>query len=96
MTYYSMDNYKLIGFRKSNKLNKKYDAIIKNNKNGKLIYIPFGDINYFHFKDSTPNKLYSNLNHLNNKRRILYQKRHIKYLKPGYYSPGYFSYYMLW
>ena len=40
---------------------------------GKLIH--FGDKRYQHFKDTTPLKLYSNLDHGDEKRRDSYLKR---------------------
>lgn len=89
-----MENYKLIGFRKSKKKFKKYDAILLNDK---IKYVSFGDNRYQHYKDTTPDKFYSYLDHLDKKRRDNYRKRagakdyHLKK-----YSPAYFSYNYLW
>ena len=91
-----MNDYALIGFRKSQRAKKKYDAILKHKETGKVSHVPFGDTAYQHYKDTTPNKLYSHLNHGDANRRRLYRMRHQKDLRPGYYSPGYFSYYRLW
>lgn len=82
--------------------NKKYKVKILNND--KIIKtVQFGDIRYEQYKDVTPLKLYSNLNHLDNKRRLNYRKRHQKILlkdgTPSYkkkYTPAWFSYKYLW
>ena len=96
MTYYSKKEYKLLGYRKSKTKHKKYDAILENKKSKKLKYVPFGDKRYSNFRDLTGLNLYPNLLHRDKKRRILYRARHKKDLKEGYYSPGYFSYFILW
>ena len=78
-----------IKFEKSNRKNKKYKAILPN---GEAVH--FGDVNYQQYKDSTPLKLYSNLDHNDKKRREMYYKRHSKnYAK---YSADYFSKKYLW
>jgi hypothetical protein len=82
---------KLLGFEKA-KYPKKYNAILE--ENGKQKKIEFGDQRFQHFKDSTPLKLYSYLDHLDKKRQELYYKRHNKnYPK---YSADYFSKKYLW
>ena len=96
MTYFPINNFDLIKFRKSNTKNKKYDAIIQNKQNKKQFIIPFGDSRYMHYKDTTPLKLYTHLNHNDIKRRELYKKRHSTFIKNGYYSAGYFSQKYLW
>ena len=85
--------FKLQGFE-IGKGNKKYTALLKENKTGKIKKISFGDKRYQQYKDSTPLKLYSNLDHNDEKRRELYYKRHAKdYPK---YSADYFSKIYLW
>ena len=96
MPYYSMKEYKLINFEKSLTRNKKYDAILQNKLNGRLVKVPFGDNRFEQFKDSTGLGLYSNKDHGDLKRRQLYRQRHQKDLKKGYYSPGFMSFYFLW
>ena len=91
-----MRDYKLINFERSKTKNKKYDAILQNKLNSKMVKIPFGDNRYEHFKDSTGLGLYSNKDHGDLKRRQLYRQRHQKDIKKGYYSPGYMSFYFLW
>jgi hypothetical protein len=88
------EDYILSGFEKSNTKNKKYDAILRD-KEGKIKRVPFGDIRYEHFRDSTPNKLYSHLDHNDNNRREAFRKRHKNNSKYKY-SSAYFSYNYLW
>lgn len=90
-----MSEYELAGFMKSNTANKKYDAILKN-KYGKVKRVPFGDSRYEQYKDSTGLGIYSKKDHGDKKRRALYRQRHLKDLKHGNYSAGYFSYFYLW
>lgn len=96
MVYYSIQQNKLIGFEKSNRKNKMYNAILKNIKTGKQIKVPFGDKTYMNFSDKTGLNAYPHLIHGDKKRRTNYRKRHKVYLKKGYYSPSFFSYHFLW
>jgi hypothetical protein len=96
MTYLSMDDYKLLGFRKSTKEFKKYDAILSNRKTGKIKYMSFGDNRYDNYRDLTELNLYPDKIHNDKKRRLLYRIRHHHNLRYGYYSPSWFSYYFLW
>lgn len=84
-------------FKKSKRENKKY-MVMYNNK-----WIHFGDKNYEHFFDSTPLKLYSHLNHNDQKRKKSYLKRamgikdkhgNLTYLNKE--SPNYYSVKYLW
>lgn len=88
-----MDNI----FRKSKTKNKKYDAYY----NGR--WIPFGDVRYQHYKDSTGLGLYSHLDHKDKYRRANYRARHkavlLKDKSPAYKnknSPAYWAYTYLW
>ncbi len=56
--------------QKSTRKNKKY-MIKVNNK-----HVHFGDSRYQQYKDQTPLKLYSHLDHKDNVRRELYYNRH--------------------
>ena len=96
MVYLSMEDYKLLGFRKSQKQYKKYDAILKNINNDKIKYMPFGDNRYENFRDLTGLDLYPEKIHNDNKRRKLYKSRHRHFLKSGFYSPAFFSFFFLW
>jgi len=74
--------------------NKKYKVILFDKNNKKIKTIQFGDKRYKHYKDITPLKLYTHLNHNDKERRKLYYKRHkINYPK---YTPDYFSKRYLW
>lgn len=72
---------------KSDKLKKKYYALVNNKK------VYFGDTSYQHYKDKLG--VYSYLNHLDPKRRKLYKSRHEKnrHIKG---SAGWFSDQILW
>jgi hypothetical protein len=76
-------------FTLSKHKNKKYD-VYKDNK----YLVSFGDNRYQHYEDKTPLKYYSNLNHLDNKRRTNYYKRFGKTAK--FESAKWFSHRFLW
>lgn len=89
------NKYKLIKFMRSRTRGKKYDAILLNKRTRKVKRIPFGALGYEQYKDSTGVGLYSNINHLNTKRRRNYRIRHAGENKRKY-SSGYFSWKYLW
>ncbi len=68
---------KLLRIEKSPSKNKKYRADVLLDG---IEYkdVDFGDTRYEHFKDSTPLKLYSNLDHNDTNRLRLYHLRHAK------------------
>jgi hypothetical protein len=90
--FYKKTDYKLLGYQKSKTKNKKYDAILKGKD--KTVKVPFGDSRYGNFGDKTGLNLYPGTG--DEKKRASYRARHEKDLKEGYYSPGWFSYYILW
>jgi len=94
--YYPKSDYDHIGFEKSNRKNKKYNAIIKHKQTNKIVKVPFGSLQHENFKDSTGLNLYPNLIHGDIERRRKYRARHIVYLKEGYYSPSFYSWTYLW
>jgi len=96
MVYLSMDDYKLLGFRKSTKEFKKYDAILSNRKTGKIKYMSFGDNRYDNYRDMTGLDLYPDKIHNDKKRRLLYRLRHHHNVRYGYWSPSWFSFFVLW
>lgn len=96
MAYYSKKEYKLLGFRKSDRNYKKYYALLEHRLNKNLVRIHFGDNRYQHYKDITGLNDYIHLNHNDNTRRQAYIRRHNKDIRDGYYSPGYFSLKYLW
>ena len=91
-----MTEYTFKGFRKSIRRGKKYDAKLKNKKTGRVTHMPFGASNYQQYKDTTGLGIYTSKNHLDEKRRRAYRARHKGFLRKGYYSPSYFSYFFLW
>ena len=96
MSYFPKNNFNLVNFEKSKTKNKKYDAILRNKENKKIMRVPFGDSRFQHFKDKTGLGLYSHLNHLDKSRQKNYIARHSVYIKEGYFSPGYFAMKYLW
>lgn len=68
---------KIVKIEKSNRKNKKYKAVIQS-MNGKKRIIHFGNIHYEHYRDITPLKLYSYLNHNDKIRRVKYYMRFSK------------------
>ena len=95
MTFYDMKKYKLIGFEKSKRKYKKYNAILISNE-GIYETVPFGDTRFENYRDKTGLNSYPHIIHNDKERRKRYRKRHIVYIKDGYYSPGYFSFKYLW
>jgi hypothetical protein len=63
-----------IKFRKSPRKGKKYQVDF--DYDGEHYILHFGALNYEHFKDSTPLKLYSRLDHKDPERRRLFYARH--------------------
>jgi hypothetical protein len=90
-----MNNLEFIKFKKSNKKNKKYTAVLYNKATKRINNIHFGDKRYQHYIDSTGLDLYTHLNHFDEERRERYHKRHAKTAKKKY-SPSYFSMRYLW
>jgi hypothetical protein len=87
----------MLTFKRSTRKNKKY-MVFHNNR-----WIHFGDTRYEQFKDRTPLKLYSHLNHNDTKRRMNYLQRakgikdkngNLTYLDKN--SPNYYSVKYLW
>ncbi len=87
-----------INFSKSRSGHHKYQVITPS---GRTIH--FGDRWYEHYKDTTPLGLFKHLDHLDQKRRSFYLKRHSKivdkdgnlvYKDPE--SPSYYSWKYLW
>ena len=79
----------MITFRKSKYKNKKYDVL----KEGKYL-LSFGDRRYQQYRDTTPLKLYSHLDHNDKKRKELYYKRFGKTARKD--TPKWFSHKYLW
>lgn len=87
---------------------KKYRAILVDKSTGKIRVLDFGDNRYEQYRDSTKNRAYSHLDHLDRARRLNYYKRHsnvshknaalaIEFRKSrGYYTPKILSHKFLW
>jgi len=93
MVFYSSKYYDLIGFEISNNRNKKYNCVLENKLTKKRVRVPFGDRNYQQYFDKL--KVYSTLNHLDEKRRTNYLNRHKKDNNTAY-SASWFSRKYLW
>lgn len=96
MTYYSMTDYSLTGFKKSKVKHKMYAAVLYNKQTKREILVNFGSSIHENYRDITGLNLYPELIHGDKKRRASYHKRHQKDVREGYYSPGYFSLKYLW
>jgi len=75
--------------------NKKYKVVLYSSTGAKIKTIQFGDKRYEHFKDKTPLKLYSHLNHNDKIRRKNYKNRH-EHDRHVLYSAGWFADKYLW
>lgn len=83
---------RLLGYRKSTRRFKKYDAILEDTDTGKKSYVPFGDTRYESFGDKTGLALYKT--HNDKGRRKQYKAR---FKSEGEkYTPSWFSWNMLW
>ena len=60
----------------SNRMFKKYKAVVQDKKSKIYRSIHFGDKRYEQYKDSTNSKHFANKNHSDKKRRKLYYLRH--------------------
>ena len=94
--YYSKSEYKLVKYQKSTRKGKMYDAILKNKETGRQVKVAFGDSTMENYWDKTGLNSYPHLIHGDKKRRDNYRSRARGRVKEGYYSPSYFSYYVLW
>jgi len=96
MSYYSKRLYVIKKIEKSSNPKKKYQTVLVNKKTGKQVIIRWGSVIYQQYKDKTPLKLYSHLDHTNKERRRLYHARHKHFIRKGYYSAGDQSMRFLW
>lgn len=97
------ENWKFLRFEPSKHKDKKYDAVLEHKYDfvlNKVKRVPFGAIKsdgipYDQYKDSTGLYLYSDYDHGDEKRRLLYRARH-KGEDKKKFSSGWFSWYFLW
>lgn len=85
--------YEFVKFEKAKAENKKYSAILRDSETNRIKTVNFGQLPYQHFKDSTPLKLYSNLDHGDEKRRDSFRAR---FKKAEKFSASWFAYHYLW
>ena len=81
-----------IKFSKSKREGKKYK--VEFDYKGERYKVHFGALGYAQFKDSTPLKLYKDLDHGDKERRARYYLRHKK--TKNVFSPRYWSNNYLW
>lgn len=91
----SSDRFRHIRFERSKKTGKKYDAIIEDCKTRKTQRIPFGNIQLSHYQDTTGLKIYSHLDHHDEKKRKDYLEAYKK-TNSLKYSSSWYSYIYLW
>lgn len=96
MVYYKQTEYNLLGYEKATRKRKMYNALLQRKTDNKIIRVPFGDNEMENYHDLTGLNLYPHLIHGDKERRKHFRTRHKGYLKKGYYSPSFFSYYILW
>lgn len=96
MVYYKKTDYKLLGYEKATRKRKMYNALLERKTDKKIIRVPFGDNQMENYHDKTGLDLYPQLIHGDKERRRRFRIRSKGYIKDGYYSPGFFSYYILW
>ena len=89
------DQFRLVRFERSRTKNKKYDAIIEDRETKRTQRVPFGQIGYEQYKDSTGLKLYSRLDHGDEERRKNYKARHEK-TRHKKFSASWFADNFLW
>jgi hypothetical protein len=94
--YYAKDKFTLQGFVKSAQKGKMYSALLLNKETKKIIKVSFGDSKMENYSDLTGLNLYPKLIHGDKKRQKSFQARSKGFLKDGYFSPAFFSYYYLW
>ena len=96
MTYYSMKEYKLMGFKKSKNPPSMYAAVLYNIETKRQRLVNFGSRLWNNYSDLTGLNMYPELIHGDKKKKENYRKRHKNDIKEGYYSAGYFSMKYLW
>lgn len=93
---YPVSEWSIVNFEKAKNPQKKYRVNIRNKQTGATKWIEFGASAYEHYKDTTPLKLYSNLDHYDKHRRKLFQTRFQHLYTPDKFDPTYFSWKYLW
>ena len=91
-----MKEYKILKVEEASNKKKKYKTTLKHRKTGKTKSFSWGARGYQQYRDRTKLKLYAHLDHNDNTRKERYMKRHIGFIRKGYYSPGQQSWFWLW
>ena len=89
------DRFRHIRFERSKKRGSKYDAIIEDKVTKRQQRVPFGSSIHDQYRDDTGLKLYSRLNHNDEKRRQSYLARH-ENTRHKKFSPSWYSSVFLW
>ena len=89
------DQFRLLRFERSKNPKKKYDAILEDVKTKRTQRVPFGQIGYSQYRDSTGLKLYSRLDHGDEERKKNYLARHEK-TRHKKWSASWLSWQFLW
>ena len=89
------DRFRHIRFERSRTRGKKYDSIIEDKVTKRQQRVPFGDVSFQQYRDTTGLKLYSRLDHNDPKRRAAYKARHEK-TRHKKFSASWYSDTFLW
>ena len=95
---YPKTDYAFENFEPSQRLHKKYNAVLRNIRTGRQVRIPFGDTRYEQYKDNTGLGLWSHKDHGDEKRKRAYWSRHRKEANAGIsnYTAGSMALTYLW
>ena len=89
------DRFRHIRFERSRTRGKKYDSIIEDKITKRQQRVPFGDVNFQQYRDTTGLKLYSRLDHNDPKRRAAYKARH-ENTRHKKFTPSWYADRFLW
>ena len=89
------DRFRLVRFQKASNRKKKYEAVIEDVVTKRQQKVPFGSSAHEQYRDDTGLKIYSRLDHNDEKRRQDYLARHEK-TRHKKWSPSWFSSVFLW
>ena len=87
--------YKLLRIDVSKRKHKKYVAVLRNLKSGRVKHVHFGDSRYQHYKDRTKLKHWAHLDHLDPIRLRRFRQR-FKTKAKKKFSAAYFAWKYLW
>lgn len=96
MVYYNKKKYELLGYERATREGKMYNAVLRDRTTLRFVRVPFGSTTYGNYKDITGLNYYPHLIHGDKERRRLFRLRNKHNLRDGFYSPSWFSHYILW